>query len=224
VKLVLQDLQYNKRELTALMEHLDGVQPRAEVFAMAVHAFDGASNWAIGGVSQMHRDNDACSPWASFEGQLVHDMISYVHRLNRSSPKSRPGFLKALKALCPTEPKTRPKKFDKSSGLETPEVKDEDESADGDKSGEAPAEEDDDNDLKEVPSQAAIQQIMEHIAEHNPGIDKKKLEEAAVNHGIGADTEDRRVAFAEVSGFNYELRGKALVIEDSEDDAEVISE
>jgi hypothetical protein len=95
VKIQKSDAKFHHELLKAVMVELDGVQPTSEHYARAVHLFDKASEWKIGNVPTAARDAVHPSPWAMFEGQVLHDMVTYVHRLKRSHDNSTDPVLKA---------------------------------------------------------------------------------------------------------------------------------
>jgi hypothetical protein len=96
VKIQKSDAKFHKHALNAILVELEGIQPSSDQYCRAVHMFDKASDWKIGNTSIALRDSPHPSPWAIYEGQVLHDMISYVHRLKRSHCNSTDPDLKAL--------------------------------------------------------------------------------------------------------------------------------
>ena len=69
--------------------------------------FDEASGYTLGNVPEDMRDHeDFISSWAVIEGQILHDMVSYTHRLAKH-PGTTDAAVAVLKQLCPNSPKTR---------------------------------------------------------------------------------------------------------------------
>lgn len=59
-----------------------GLLPWSDVCAEAMHKLDGAAEGRLSGIQNADYEQGSFpSPWAVFEGQLLHDMIAYVHRL-----------------------------------------------------------------------------------------------------------------------------------------------
>ena len=106
MKIQKSDAKYHCKALQAVMAELDGVQASCDQCAKAIHLFDKASEWRLGSTPSTSRDMHP-SPWAMFEGQTLHDMVSYVHRLKRSHGNSTDTDLQTLKDLVPITPKTR---------------------------------------------------------------------------------------------------------------------
>jgi hypothetical protein len=72
-----------------------------------VFVFPKASDYKLSGTK-----SQVLSAWAAYEGQILHDMVAYCHKLNRGSPNSADAKIMALKAMCPTPraPATRKRK------------------------------------------------------------------------------------------------------------------
>ena len=62
-----------------------GMQPTSWCYAMAVHKLDCMSMWKLGTTTQPQRTMEAVSPWATYEGHVLHDLVAKVHRRKASS-------------------------------------------------------------------------------------------------------------------------------------------
>ena len=108
VKITQDDVLFHSDALLEVMKKLDGVQPAASVYSKSLHKFDQASTFRLSQVQAHFKDPRTLeSPWSMFEGQVLHDLVSYVHRLHRAHEQSRNPTLQALKHLCPSQPKTQ---------------------------------------------------------------------------------------------------------------------
>ena len=173
VKLHKEDLKYHKRVLPSVMAQLDGVQPMARVYSLALHQFDGANDFKIGQVPEDLQQANRVSPWAAFEGQVLHDMVSYMHRLGRN-PNSTDADLAELKKNCPSSPKTRKRK--KPTTIE--------ESASAASSSSAmPAAESSlstmpANEVTVIPDAKHLNMVIEHIKQCNPDFEQDHFSKA----------------------------------------------
>jgi hypothetical protein len=97
------DCDFNGEKLKLVMEALQKRQPSARVYAQAMHNIDAACEYKLSVCPTMFRTDDSGvpSPWASYEGQVLHDLVAHLHRLNRSSRGARSEQISALKELCP---------------------------------------------------------------------------------------------------------------------------
>jgi hypothetical protein len=68
---------------------------------------DQASEYKLCGEPAGSVSDDVVTPWALAEGQILHDMVAYIHKLSRHTKNSRDPVIAALKLLCPVEPVTR---------------------------------------------------------------------------------------------------------------------
>ena len=120
VPMCAQDLKYNKELVMEILTVLKGYAPPASAYQRALHIMDSESEWTFGTTTAQHQDADGpCSPWARYEGQVLHDMIGYAYRLTRNSNSSTDADLASIKALVPQAPVTR-----KRSSLELGEFAD----------------------------------------------------------------------------------------------------
>ena len=102
VKIVQAHIKFHAPSLLSIMT--GGIQPMAAVYTKALHAFDKSLEWSLGGGSADDHDHDIP------RYQVLHDMISYMHKLSRNHENSRDPEIAALKQLCPKEALTRKRK------------------------------------------------------------------------------------------------------------------
>ena len=147
VKIGKGDLKYNRTVLKSILTALAGKQCTSSSYSEAIHEFDRAPDWKLGQSNTLFRASLA-SPWAVFEGQVAHDMVSYLHKLKRNHDKSIDAELQELKDLVPAAC-TRRRLIVKSAPEAAEDLCD------------------------EVPNRAVVMELAQHIMEHNPDVSQE---------------------------------------------------
>jgi len=152
-KVTIDDIRYNKLVLKEVLLELMGFVPTVRVFEKAMHNMDIASD---GVFSKTEKGSETLSPnhptpWAIFEGKILHDLVAYIHHLRVSSKscKAKDPDVQMLKEACGS-PKTRRRrtvKADDTSTVDTPVG---------------------DDDLTEVPNYAMVKEVADHVREFYP--------------------------------------------------------
>ena len=136
-------------------------------------------DWSLSGLSKTQQNPGVVSHWAIFEGQLLHDMISYVHRLKRNHENSYDADIADLKAFVPDTPRTRrtsksAEMSPTSSAIETPRKETTArENEDTQQSDSLPTDE-----VTHVPDSDFVNSLSIALAQHNPDLPWDRLRPA----------------------------------------------
>ena len=215
------DLKYHKAVLIEILKALQGLQPCASVYAAAVRMFDAGMGWTIGNVPTDQRNPKAGpSSFAQLEGQTLHDLISYIHKLKRSHEGTRDPDIAELKAVVgPARTRRRRREPDSASdgaGASPSEALID--SADMDTSlreHESPelapgAASRGRADVEEVPNDEDTQAIKEHLMQCDSKLTDELAQELAYQLAKGEQIYSK--------GVNYDFVAQAIEISDSDDD------
>ena len=100
------DAEYYERDIIALAQALEGRNPPAETWYIALQKFDNLTDGRLSGTRTQKDPNTTYTHWALCMGTILKALLTYAVRLSYRNGESRTAALKRIKAAILASDKT----------------------------------------------------------------------------------------------------------------------